>query len=211
MDLHTVRYVLASVEPCFLLDVGGGDGALARLLELFGFEVLVVEENPHLCERAASLGSSVRNEAIEHVSGVAADALIYSRSLHHTSDLEVALESGLRVLRPGGVLLIEDFGRDLVDLPALRWLYKDRPADEPLELMARWRSEHPPSEVASSRRLAAAVKAVLGETEHTLAPYLYRYLPNSRDAPHELQLLLEAAMIKQRQIPAVGLRWKKTL
>lgn len=117
----TAGDLLAPHAPTALLDVGSGTGALAIALQrrFPSCEVIGVEPGGAMVTRAR------RKVAADHldiefrqgygqqlpVDDDAVDAVTISLALHHVADGQVpdVLAEALRVLRPGGVLLIFEF------------------------------------------------------------------------------------------------------
>jgi SAM-dependent methyltransferase len=56
------------------------------------------------------------------------DAVLASHSLHHVRDLDLALDRVLALLRPEGVLVLDEQGWDLADEPTLDWYWNQRRA-----------------------------------------------------------------------------------
>ena len=95
------------------LDVGAGTGALAFALAARVREVVAVDKNEEMAERA-------RGDAPANVEVVVADAeqlpfdgftfdlAVTARTLHHTPRPELLVAELARVTRPGGTLLVVD-------------------------------------------------------------------------------------------------------
>lgn len=154
---ETVRFVaplLAGRRR--VLDVGCGNGLLARRLAADGFQVTALDRSLDRTERAPGIryleADFLSFEDAPH------DALVFSASLHHLSPLDRALENAERLLVPGGQLVVADFDLDAPDRDTARWYYDlegllvaagcfrpDRVGgtdiDDPLE---RWHAEHRP-------------------------------------------------------------------
>ncbi|HET9253348.1 MAG TPA: hypothetical protein VFP58_14635, partial [Candidatus Eisenbacteria bacterium] len=147
--------------------------------------------------------------------------------LHHIAPLDRALDRALESLRPGGLLIAEEFGYDRVNLPTARWLYDLEsiliaagilaPAEEsdtdgnPL---GRWRREHahdPPLATGHAILASARERFELSPLEE--APYLYRYFCDRIEESERGRrtagriLALETRLIRERDIAAAGLRF----
>src|SRR5438046_659506 len=143
-----------------LLEVGAGGGELAALLAWRGFEVSALDRDvrPEL-QGAASQNPKLHvvqedflNFRVDDPKN-RFDAVLFARSLHHISPLHDALERALEVLRPGGVLLAEEFSLEAPDRETATFYYEaldllsaagfmkshGSSADEPLD---RWQKDH---------------------------------------------------------------------
>jgi ubiquinone/menaquinone biosynthesis C-methylase UbiE len=96
-----------------VLDLGGGTGHLASLLAAeLGRPVTVLDASPPMLRRAARLTGvkPVLGDAAQMPFGDAAfDAVIAYDAVHHFQRPERALAEAVRVLRPGGALLVGEF------------------------------------------------------------------------------------------------------
>jgi len=227
---ETHRFVAPLLAGCRrLLDVGCGNGLLARRLAADGFEVTGLDRSLKRTERASSVRFVEADFLAFHEAPF--DGLVFSASLHHLFPLERAVETADRLLRPGGLFVAADFDLDAPDAATARWYYDlegllaaaglyraDKVAgseeDEPL---ARWHAEH--VEDPPFHRGAAMVEAV--GSRFTLlgtrrGPYLYRYLSGGLlPSPHGTRIAEWGLRAEERGIAAgavkpVGLRfWAK--
>ena len=125
-----------------------------------------------------------------------------SRDLGHALDRVAAL------LRPGGVLVLDDFGWDLIDEPTLDWLYGQQRA-----LASAGRGEAPASLQALREQWEADSYGIHGfdalsraaqrfeELDFAWTPFLYRQLGGVATE------VLEQALIDARAIRALGFRY----
>jgi hypothetical protein len=152
--------------------------------------------------------------------------VLFTRSLHHMAPLEGALDRAAALLKPGGLLIAEEFAYDRVNLPTARWYYDllsvltaaglieaaDEVPDEgnPLGL---WRKEHahdPPLHTGHAMLAAARERFDLGPAEE--APYLYRtFCARLGDEERSVRVAkrifeLESRLLRERDITAAGIR-----
>lgn len=99
-----------------VIDVGCGDGSLARRLAKFGARVLGVECSPRQLAKARAAGAVPGVEIVEGVGQALpapsgeADYVVFFNSLHHVPAevMDKALEEAARVLRPGGRVYVSE-------------------------------------------------------------------------------------------------------
>lgn len=99
-----------------VIDVGCGDGGLARHLASFGARVLGVECSPRQLAKARAAAPVKGVEIVEGVGQALpaasgeADAVVFFNSLHHVPGAVMgkALEEAARVLRPGGQVYVSE-------------------------------------------------------------------------------------------------------
>jgi len=182
--------------PARVLEVGAGDGALARGLTAAGYEVLAIDPEPS--------GESVLPVALhEFEHAPAFDAALAVVSLHHVEPLEQSCRRLGELVRPGGALLVDELDVDAFDERAAAWL------------LAQWRLLGDLHEETSATaivadlrehihpvsRIVAALEADFDLAAPVRGSYLYRWnLPESLRAAEE-------ALIAQGALPAVGVRF----
>ncbi|HLO75739.1 MAG TPA: class I SAM-dependent methyltransferase [Magnetospirillum sp.] len=99
-----------------VVDVGCGDGNLARHLAKFGARVLGVECSPRQLAKARAADQVAGVEIVEGVgqalpaASASADVVVFFNSLHHVpaAFMGKALEEAARVLRPGGRVYVSE-------------------------------------------------------------------------------------------------------
>lgn len=192
-----------------VLEIGCGRGELALALDGAGHVVTAIDP-------AAPEGGIFHRVTIEELdeSGVF-DAVVASLSLHHVRDLASVLDKVLRLLRPGGVFILNEFGWDLFDEPTAGWYWRQRRglehaggAEAPRsaeECRRKWREE---------RRDLHGFEAMRGELDRRFAerhfartPYLYRLLGSDADGALEQARTEEETRIEDGAIQAIGFRY----
>jgi len=104
-----------SAPPACLLEVGCGDGELARNLARGGYDVTAIDPE-------APAGEIFQTTSLEDfTSNTPFDVVVANRSLHHIADLSEALKKIHSLLVPGGPLLLNEFAWDQMDERTARW------------------------------------------------------------------------------------------
>lgn len=111
---------LLPAPPCRVLDAGCAEGHLAKMLSLTGYEVTAVE----VCEKVVSL-SAIQDVQWNNKQSCVAfkvgdfndifcmncfDVVVFSDSLHHSTDRAATLYSMWLMLKPGGILIANEPG-----------------------------------------------------------------------------------------------------
>lgn len=114
-DLRAFMRANLPEPPARVLEVGAGDGRLARALRAAGYDVLAIDPS--------SEADDVRAVALADLDEPTASfaAAVAAVSLHHVDPLE---ESCLRLgelVEPGGPLVLDEFDVGAFDLTAAAW------------------------------------------------------------------------------------------
>jgi SAM-dependent methyltransferase len=193
--------------PARVLEVGCGQGELTTALHVSGYEPLGIDPR-------APEGDLFRRMLLEDLDPEEGpfDGVVASFSLHHVRDLEHGLDRIVELLRPGGMLVLDEFGWDLADEPTLDWMYGQQRAlaaagegEAPgslEELRAEWEAEH--LGLHRFDALRAAVGARFEERVFSRRPFLYRLLGGVATE------VLEQALIDAEAIQALGFRYAGT-
>jgi SAM-dependent methyltransferase len=192
-----LAFVRASLPrpPLRLLEVGAGDGTLARILSDDRYEVVAVDPEPS--------GPNVRRVALLELDEPAGsfEAALAVTSLHHVEPLEASLEHLAKLLKPGAVLVVDEFDVAAFDERAAGWWLRQRRAlggDEhatAAELVGEHRAHLHPLEC-----ILAALEPSFRAAAPQYGPYLYRW-----DLDESLRSDEEEA-IARGEIPPVGAR-----
>lgn len=185
-----IAFVRAALPaaPARVLEVGAGDGELAAALVAAGYDVVAIDPD--------SPAPEVRAVALHELDELPFDAAVAVLSLHHVEPLHESVRRLADLVRPGGVLVVDEFDVDRLDERAARWwLRHSGEAIEPHELVAGSR-EHMHS--------LALLRETLGRWfelgEPVRGAYLYRWKlpPGLRESEEEL--------IAAGELPAIGAR-----
>jgi ubiquinone/menaquinone biosynthesis C-methylase UbiE len=116
-ELFPVREVGRWMEflrlPCdgTLLDAGGGTGRVSEVLKSHVGRIVVADASPGMAKQAARKTDisavCTQTEALPYPDG-AFDRVIMVDALHHVTDQRITAGELWRVLKPGGILLIEE-------------------------------------------------------------------------------------------------------
>jgi SAM-dependent methyltransferase len=115
--LELTEFVLSQLPaaPARILEVGCGEGELARALDAAGYEVVAIDPE-------APEGAIFRRTTIEAFDGPGPfDAIVASRSLHHVEDLGGVLDKLVRLLAGGGPLILNEFAWDRREPMTAEW------------------------------------------------------------------------------------------
>ena len=187
-----------------VLEVGCGQGELTTALSVVGYDVLGIDPRaPH-----HDLFRRITLEDVDDPDG-SYDAVVAARSLHAIRDLDHALDRIAALLRPGGVLVVDEIGWDLIDEATLDWLYGQRRAlaaagqgTAPSSLEAlheEWDADH--LGIHGFSPLRAEVDARFEERAFDWTPFLHRLVGGVATE------VLEQALIDAGAIQALGFRY----
>ena len=187
-----VAYVRAALPPppARVLEIGAGDGSLARALREAGYDVTAIDPKG---------GDGVEQVALLDLdaSPRTFDAAVAMVSLHHVVPLGHSLRRLSEVMRHGARLVVDEFDVDALDERASAWWLNQH--DNP---------KHPADHVAEMREHLYSV----GQIREELAPwfdlgepvpgaYFYRW-PDRPELRDEEERLIAAG-----ELPAVGTRF----
>jgi SAM-dependent methyltransferase len=190
--------------PARVLDVGCGAGELTTALAVEGYDVLGIDPR-------APQGDRFRRVLLEDLNPEEEtfDAVVASHSLHHVRDLDQALDRIAALLRPGGVLVLDEQGWDAADEPTLDWFWNQQRAlaaagqgEAPASLEAmreEWEAEHLGLHGLETMRSAIAER--FEERVFVRTPILYRLLGGVATE------VLEQALVEAGAIRPLGFRF----
>jgi SAM-dependent methyltransferase len=185
--------------PARVLEVGCGDGRLARALSSLGHQVSAIDPR-------APDGEVFAAVSLEDFADPGPfDVVVASRSLHHIGDLGAAVAKIERLLRPGGVVIVNEHAFDRFDSRTARW-YLERRAqtdhDAPVSLdqcLAEWDADH--AGLHGYEAMRAELDRRFTERFFTWTPQLYGELRGAVDESEERRLIDAGA------IQATGFRY----
>ena len=229
---ETLAFVQAHVPPppARILEVGCGAGALAIRLQRLRYEVIAVDSAEDAVARARKRGLDARQADWPHFSDRPFDVVLFTRSLHHIPALSPAVARARALLKPSGMVLVEDFARHAVEPLAAEWLIEMlavlRAADllvrDPEGLLDRileypdpmdaWRAAHD-HDLHSAEAMRDGLRAHFSAVEEEIVPYLYRYVcgrleETERGYHIAVRVLeLERRFAAIAQVPLIGRRF----
>jgi ubiquinone/menaquinone biosynthesis C-methylase UbiE len=189
--------------PARVLEVGCGKGDLARSLANAGYDVLAIDPE-------APDGSIFRRTTLEELDERGPfDAVVASVSLHHIHDLGAALDKIVRLLRPGGFIVMNEFGHDRLDDDTADWYWgqlralaaaRGTTAPATLDQVKKeWAREH--EGLHGYEAMRRELEARFEQRHFSWEPYLFHELGGP--ATEEL----ERAVIAAGAIRATGFRY----
>lgn len=126
------RLLLALAPRETFADLGAGEGLISQLLAARAKKVIAVDNSPRMVEVGRDLAKKSGLKNLEYRLGDlenppikpgSVDVAILSQALHHAVHPSKALEAALKILRPGGRVLILDLAEHSFE--AARELYAD--------------------------------------------------------------------------------------
>ncbi len=221
---HTGDFVRRWTPPgASILEIGGGSGDLAAALSRGGYAVTMIDAAPEAVAAAKARGVVAHQAVWPRFQSPSVDAILFTRSLHHIGDLSAATEAARARLRPGGVILVEDFDFPAADEATISWFVaqtrraasaRDLAADSfaatvlaARDPVAAWMRNHH-HDLHAIGAIDAALGAVALIVVREATPYLYRYLISAdADATTvEAAFQEEFSLVEQGLIVGVGRR-----
>lgn len=176
-----------------IIEVGCGDGEVALELVRRGYRVTALDSEKERIGKAQARGVRALVASWPKFNSSPVDAIAFTRSLHHITPLDGAVEKAQKLIKPGGLLLIEDFAFGETDERAVRWLLEILRSDQgkshvmPVEgqfvtdllstkdPVQAWHENHDQA-LHSIQALVSAISDQFVIRETKSVPYLYRYL-----------------------------------
>ena len=199
VDAAVLGFVRATLPPppARVLEVGAGRGELAAALREVGYDVVAVDP-------AADGAPGVEPIPLLEVAGDDAsfDAAVAIVSLHHVDPLAESCARLAALVRPGGVLAVDEFDVARFDERAAAWQGAQRAA------AGRTAPDHPAAWVGDIRHHmhpVAEIRSALADAgfdvgEAVRGPYLYRWDLDPHLRP------VEERLVGTGDLPATGAR-----
>jgi ubiquinone/menaquinone biosynthesis C-methylase UbiE len=182
-----------------VLEVGCGEGDLARALAATGYDVTAIDpvapEGP--------IFRRIKLEDLEEDSSF--DAVVASRSFHHMANLDQNLDRVAKLLGEDGRFILDEFAWERLDEPTADWYEGQRRVlvaaleDRRAPPAEEWLDHH--ADIHRSETVCAALSARFEELAFERVPYLWRYLGGPATAE------LEESLIGSGAIQALGFRF----
>ncbi|GAA3730375.1 hypothetical protein GCM10022225_10170 [Plantactinospora mayteni] len=177
--------------PARILDAGCGRGDLARALGQAGYAVLGVDVDPVAVSVAAAQGvAALVADLADYRDEYPFDVVLCSLSLHHMADLAGAVRRARSLLRPGGMLVVDEFAWERADAATAGW-YHDfaavlgaagrfgpEPGAGPVTAPHRhWVERHRDDHrLHPGEAISGEIGTLFDIRETVRVPYLHRYL-----------------------------------
>lgn len=122
---HNLGFALEHLPhaPTRVLEVGCGDGELARDLGARGYEVTALDPAPEAVAKARDRGVHVVAADLLAYEDEPFEAVLFTRSLHHIVPLDAALARAEALLASGGTLVLDEFAVEQMDETSAAWFY----------------------------------------------------------------------------------------
>ena len=187
-----------------ILEIGCGDGELARALARDGHSITAIDPR-------APLGPIFQQVPLERFDEATTfDAIVANRSLHYVHELGPALDKIEALLEPDGVLVLNEFAWDRMDGPTARWYFSHRAeGTSPISSLTAetfpeaWIAEH--EGLHTSSVMKDQLEAHFATRVFEWVPYIARNYLDRADLVSR-----EAESIARGDINAVGFRYVGT-
>lgn len=191
---ETADFLASHLQPgATLLEVGCGEGDVGIELGRRGLRVIAIDADSDAAARPRRGGLDARVATWPAFDHAQVDAIAFTRSLHHIHPLDAAVARARELLRPGGVLLVEDFAFNEVDDATIDWFVDLLRADAAQALLlprpgfvtrllaaeaprAEWRRHHGDFHLHDAAAMQSEIRARFASVQMECVPYVYRYL-----------------------------------
>jgi len=123
---ETLQFVLENLssKKLRILEVGCGSGAVAKQIQNLGYEIIALDSSVKAIDAAKELGIDARIANFPDFAEAPFDVILFTRSLHHIRPLKSALERAHQLLKPTGLLIVEDFAFNDTSEYTAAWFYR---------------------------------------------------------------------------------------
>lgn len=226
---HTLEFLGRALPAptCRVLEVGCGSGDLALQLAARGHQVTAIDTSTEAVAAARKAGVAAQQADILTFDTGTFDAVLFTRSLHHISSLQCAIDRAAALAGPNGLIVLEEFAVEEIDHATARWNYDtqtilqcagltpqaDDGQSSSCDPIARWREDHhhtPP--LNTGRAMIEAVERRCEVCTIERSAYLYRFFCARLESGDrgcrtaEALFAAEQRLITGRLIRPVGLR-----
>ncbi len=212
-----------------LLEVGCGQGHLARLLQQRGASVLAIDSRQEAVDDTLKKGVDAKLIDFFDLKSTSErfDAIVFGRSFHHLQPLSVAVATASMLLKDDGALILEEFAAERMDERTISWVKEhwgkllSEPGEtehshhhaEAFHSVSGWQEHH------FDKHHVTKFSEMIQELEHhfkniraSACPYLFRYLldhlPPTEAGARQLERAREdeRRAVDQQLITAIGMR-----
>jgi len=125
-SIEVVRAAIGDLDGLNILDIGCGIGEECRTFVAHGASATGIDPNPKVIEQAKDKGGGAdyitgTTQSTDFETG-SFDLIYFGYSLHHIPDMTGALEDAIRLVKPGGRIIILEPQADDPLYPVIRWL-----------------------------------------------------------------------------------------
>jgi SAM-dependent methyltransferase len=182
-------------EPARVLEIGAGEGELARSLRASGYDVTAIDPKSAVADVVPVALIDLPFPELPF------DAAIAVVSLHHVAPLEASVERLACMLHPGAPLLVDEFDAAALDERAAAWWLAQRHArggedpETPAELGPKMRAK-----LHSIELLVNMLSRWFEIGEPQRGTYLYRWHLDESLRP------VEEELVARGDLPLTGVR-----
>lgn len=106
-----------------VLEVGCGPGVLADRLQRDGVELTAIDASEEQVAEARARGVPAIVSDFLAFEAPPFDAVLFTRSLHHIAPLEAGIAKIRALVRPGGLVVADEFAHDEIDASTAAWFW----------------------------------------------------------------------------------------
>ena len=219
---HTLEFLEATLprRRQRILEVGCGTGLLARELRKH-HDVTAIDRSDAALRGAKKLGIPIEKADFFTYSASPFDAVLFCRSLHHLFPLARVLDRTVELLKPGGVLIAEEFAHNAMDRATAQWFFDASRLLEASELLkfpdwhhelpeaplARWKAAHRHhTALHTDTAMLRGIRKRFKQVRTWRLEYLYRYFSDWVESTPRGRRIVEWIRQRERGLKPIGLR-----